>query len=124
MLIDEAKRMASNPFFQILLLLIIFDIITGVSKGIKNKKLASCIMTNGLIKHTVIILIAFVVGIYSNALEQRSFGVTIILAFIGSYGLSLLENLDELGIAFPESLRKLFKQMEEKEIEEDKKEDD
>ena len=41
---------------------------------------------------------------------------TFTLGFIASYGMSLLENLEALGVPMPKGLREFFEQMKEREF--------
>lgn len=114
MLTAHAKDLTTSPFFQIFVILVFFDVMTGVAKAIKNKQLNSKISTAGLIKHILVISLLFVIGVYSRALNQLVFSIVVYSAFIGSYGLSLLENLEAIGVWFPEWFKEIFKQMRER----------
>ena len=114
MLTAHAKDLTTSPFFQIFVMLVFFDVMTGVTKAIKNKQLNSKISTAGLIKHVLIISLLFFIGVYARALNQVVFSIVVYSAFIGSYGLSLLENLEAIGVWFPEWFKEIFKQMRER----------
>lgn len=115
-LILTSKIIVTSPFFQILLFLVVLDILSGYTKAIKLKILDSRLSTSGLLRHVIVIATVFGVGIYSNILGQRLFGQLVAIAFSGSYGISLLENLEALGVWIPPSLKQVFLQMKEREI--------
>lgn len=98
---------------------VILDILTGILKGFKQKKLNSTINLWGLIKHTFVI--CFIVTVYPFLLYVDFKGVAYILVFffIVSYAISILENFDVLGIPFPRGLRtrleKIKKELDNKE---------
>ena len=115
-LISTSKIIVTSPFFQVLLFLVALDILSGYTKAIKLKILDSRLSTSGLLRHVIVIATVFGVGIYSNILGQQLFGQLVAIAFSGSYGISLLENLEALGVWIPPSLKQVFLQMKEREI--------
>ena len=116
LLIDKARNLASSPLFQILLWIIVLDIITGYAKAIKNRTLDSKVSTNGWIRHFIVFIIVFIVGVYSRILNQQGFSYLLCSGFIGSYGLSLLENLEAIGVWFPKGFKDFFKQMRDRNV--------
>lgn len=115
-LILTSKIIVTSPFFQILLFLVALDILSGYTKAIKLKILDSRLSTSGLLRHVIVIATVFGVGVYSDIFGQRLFGQLVAIAFSGSYGISLLENLEALGVWIPPSLKQVFLQMKEREI--------
>lgn len=104
----------TSPLYHILLWLIVFDIISGYIKAFKTKSFDSKISTNGWLKHGFVVMMMTIIGAYARALDSVMVSQVVCLGFISSYGLSLLENLDAIGIPYPESFRKYFKQMQDK----------
>lgn len=101
----------TSPLYHILLWLIVFDIISGYIKAFKTKSFDSKISTNGWLKHGFVVMMMTVLGAYARALDTVAVSQVVCLGFISSYGLSLLENLDAIGVPYPENFRKFFKQM-------------
>lgn len=112
----HAIDLSESAIFQILVILIFLDIVTGTTKAVKNKKLNSKISTSGLLKHTTILMLATVIGIYARTLNMVAVSQTFVLGFIASYGMSLLENLEAMGIPMPKGLREMFEQMRDREF--------
>lgn len=110
----QINDLLTSPLYHSLLWLIVFDIISGYVKAFKTKSFDSKISTNGWLKHALVIMIMTVIGVYSRALGYVTISHMVCLGFISSYGLSLLENLDAIGVPYPEKFRKFFKQMQEK----------
>lgn len=104
----------TSPLYHILLWLIIFDIISGYIKAFKTKSFDSKISTNGWLKHGFVVMMMTIIGAYARALDSVMVSQVVCFGFISSYGLSLLENLDAIGVPYPESFRKYFKQMQDK----------
>ena len=115
-LISTTKIIVTSPFFQILLFLVALDILSGYTKAIKLKILDSRLSTSGLLRHVIVIATVFGIEVYSIIFGQRLFGQLVAIAFSGSYGISLLENLEALGVWIPPSLKQVFLQMKEREI--------
>lgn len=101
----------TSPLYHILLWLIVFDIISGYIKAFKTKSFDSKISTNGWLKHGFVVMMMTVLGAYARALDTVAVSQVVCLGFISSYGLSLLENLDAIGVPYPENFKKFFKQM-------------
>lgn len=104
----------TSPLYHILLWLIFFDIMSGYIKAFKTKSFDSKISTSGWLKHVFVVMMMTVIGAYARALGSVPISQVICMGFISSYGMSLLENLDAIGVPYPESFRKFFKQMQDK----------
>ena len=104
----------TSPLYHILLWLIVFDIISGYIKAFKTKSFDSKISTNGWLKHGFVVMMMTIIGAYARALDSVMVSQVVCFGFISSYGLSLLENLEAIGVPYPESFKKYFKQMQDK----------
>lgn len=107
----QVQDVFTSPLYHILLWLIVFDIISGYIKAFKTKTFDSKVSTNGWLKHGFVVMMMTIIGAYARALDSVMVSQVVCFGFISSYGLSLLENLDALGVPYPESFRKFFKQM-------------
>lgn len=96
-----ASGVLESPHFKLLLLLILVDIILGTFSAITNKKLSSEIGLKGMIKHSSVILIAVVLGSILRLSGQVELSIMMGWFYVAEYGLSIVENLDVLGIPFP-----------------------
>lgn len=105
--------MLHSGLFHILLALILMDVVTGYAKAYKNKIIDSKIGTNGIIRHTIVILLQVFVGIFSRMYSIDYVSIALCIFNIGNYGTSILENLNMLGIPMPKGLEKYFTQMKE-----------
>lgn len=114
LLAATARDLTQSPFFQVFLLLIFFDILSGYAKAIKHKKLDSKTSTAGLLKHSLVIGLVFCFDVYARSLGQIAFSIGMTSFYIATYGFSLLENLEAIGVPFPSWLRAIFKQMRDR----------
>lgn len=91
----------------ILVAIMIIDIITGFLKGIYQKNLQSRIMAKGIAKKTGIIsalLLGFLLDKFLN-LGSPLFTNLILGLSVGSEALSILENLDAIGVKVPQAVK-------------------
>lgn len=107
-LLNNIYSIIHSKIFLILISFVIFDILTGIILAFETKTVNSTINKNGITKHFLII--AFVV-FFNNifiALNLSDLGKTLIYFYIGSYALSIFENLSLLGVPFPQWLQDKF----------------
>lgn len=91
----------------ILVAIMLIDIITGFLKGIYQKNLQSRIMAKGIAKKTGIIsaiLLGFLLDRFLN-LGSPLFTNLILGLSVGSEALSILENLDAIGVKIPQAVK-------------------
>ena len=111
-MIDQMFSLLStgNKLYIPLLLFLLLDYITGVCIAIKEKKLSSSVGFKGLTRKALIFVVIFlgwiidqyIIG-YSNATESL-----LLMFYLSNEGISILENLTQLGIPFPLKMSKIF----------------
>lgn len=115
---------------EVMLIFIAIDYITGVLKGIYKKEVSSKVGTKGLIKKVSYIL-AIIIGasldkiILEHSLKTPlsifniplSFRDIIAFSIVGNEGISIAENLAEINILVPSSVKKFLKQLKQNEDE-------
>ena len=102
------EQSIKNPLLLTLFVGIVFDIIIGTLKAFSNGTANSSISKTGITKHIGIVLLVMLVIIIFKPLEMESLINTVIVFYIASYILSILENLSLLGIPFPQWLKERF----------------
>jgi toxin secretion/phage lysis holin len=92
--------------FQILLLFMVVDIVSGVLKGIQKRKLKSAIMNLGIMKKAGIILAVIFAMLLDNLINNGNvvFATMMTWLAIGNESLSILENLIALGVKIPKAI--------------------
>lgn len=97
-----------------LLLLVVLDYITGISKAVLKKQLSSEVGYKGLIRKSIIFIVVAaavtVERVIGNAVPLRD--ITIVF-YICNEAISLLENAAEI-IPLPEKLKSTFIQLRDK----------
>ena len=102
---------------QCLLVVIALDYITGMIKGYKNAKLDSKVGILGIMKKIgILCLVALAVVIdkataNSGIIQAGVLRSTVIYYLVANEGLSIIENLADIGILVPEFLKNRLNQM-------------
>ena len=112
-LLEFQGLLNSMPFIA-LIVLILIDVLTGKFKALKFGIVDSSIGTSGMIKHTTIILLTVVVAMTTRLMNVHEVSYIFKTFYILEYVTSILENLEALGIPFPDSFRKYFNRMRTK----------
>jgi len=97
-----------SPLFLTFLGFIAFDIFTGVSVAFKNKVVNSKINKTGITKNFIVVAFVIFFSELFVSFKMNELSDIIISFYIGSYGLSIFENLTKLGVPFPEWLQSKF----------------
>lgn len=89
--------------FQILLLMMVIDIVSGLLKGIQKRRLKSAIMSMGIIKKGAILLSVAFGFLLDTAVNggMPVFSTMMTWLAIGNEGLSVVENLTAMGVKIP-----------------------
>lgn len=104
----------------ILIVFMILDYVTGVVVAYQNKQLNSEIGFKGLIKKCMILIILIVAVMLDRLLNTGTwvFRTLVCYFYIANEGVSLLENVSNLGVKIPGKLKDALEQLNEKESEE------
>ncbi|MGG4390494.1 phage holin family protein [Priestia megaterium] len=101
-----------NAIF-ILVVMMLIDVVTGLLKGAKNKRLKSAIMHMGIIKKAgmlIAILFATLLDVLIND-GMPVFRTLMVWLAIGNEGLSIIENLSSLGVYVPAQIKDRLSQV-------------
>ena len=101
-----------DTLFKTFLIFIIIDYISGLLQAIYNKKLNSKIGAKGIIKKIGYILVVILTSSI-DILYNINIRNTIIYMFITNEGLSIIENLSQIGIIIPDILKEKFDRKED-----------
>lgn len=93
---------------------IVLDWITGLLKAIYNKNLSSYTGFKGIIKKVVILIIVGVAVLLEKNMGIPAIREIVMMFFIANEGISLLENVSQMGIPFPEKLKEILIQLRNK----------
>ena len=105
---DSLNIIFNSNLFITFIGFVVFDIFTGVTLAFKNKVVNSKINKNGITKHFIIVVFVIFFSCLFISAKINEFSKIIIYFYIGSYGLSIFENLTMLGVPFPKWLQEKF----------------
>lgn len=98
-----------------LLIMIIIDYLTGLLSAIYNKKVNSKIGFKGIIKKVSYLFIIALSVIIDNVLGQTgTIRTLVIYFFVANDGISILENVAEMGVPLPQKLIDTLEQLKKK----------
>ena len=112
-IIHEFTTAIHNDYLFILLCFIMFDFITGTLKSFSNSTVYSKINKKGITSHIAIFLFCFFFSWVFSIFKVSEYSKVLIMFYIVSYGLSIIENIGEMGIPLPKWLVEKFKVLQE-----------
>ena len=97
----------------ILVALMLIDVITGLLKGFKEKRLKSAIMHMGIIKKAGMLLAIIFASLLDILVNDGMpvFRTIMIWLAIGNEGLSIVENFSAIGVKIPTQIKERLAQV-------------
>lgn len=105
-LLNSFLNSSQNIVLHLLLMVIIFDVLTGLCKAYSTGSISSSIGLKGLLKHSIIFLISLTMLPYMELLNYGKEADIIVMFFSVNYIISIIENLDAIGIKLPKVISK------------------
>lgn len=98
---------------KVLLAVMVLDVVTGLLKGAKAKRLKSSIMQMGIFKKAGILLAIIFASLLDELINdgQPVFRTLMVWLAIGNEGLSTVENLATLGVYMPKQIKERLAQI-------------
>lgn len=118
----KIETVFDNDYLYVLLIFLIFDIITGTLKSFSNNTVYSKINRKGITTHIAIFLFTTFFSWVFSIFNAKEYSDIIIMFYIASYGLSIIENIGQMGLPLPKWLTGKFKMLQEETDEEVKNE--
>ncbi|CAI3462020.1 phage holin family protein [Enterococcus cecorum] len=100
-LLEEFRHLADNVFIQVFIWLVLFDVFTGISKGLAGKQGNSTKGLLGIVKHLLVVLLVIVAYPYMRVMGMSLTANAFVIFYIAVYGISVTENLGQLGLPLP-----------------------
>lgn len=113
------QSLYDNKFIWFFVLAVTFDIITGFIKSIVTKGTNSTKGLDGLIKHSLLMLIALTVYPVAEAAGFKIVGDMFITSYAVIYVVSIIENLGQMGIPIPAPIKKYIYKLSDEYSKED-----
>ncbi|MGO1469984.1 MAG: phage holin family protein [Tissierella sp.] len=118
----KIETVFENDYLYVLLIFLIFDIITGTLKSFINNSVYSKINKKGITTHIAIFLFTTFFSWVFSIFNANEYSNIIIMFYIASYGLSIIENIGQMGLPIPKWLSGKFKVLQDEMNEEVKNE--
>lgn len=100
-------------FLHLLLLLMALDVITGIFKAIKNENLWSRKSLFGYARKLMVLVVIILANVVDQILGMSgAITYATVLFYIANEGLSIIENLAEVGVIVPTSLAEKLKHID------------
>ena len=106
-----------DGLLKALLVFMVLDCLTGmIYSGFKGGGLSSQVGYFGFLKKFLIlciIIVANAIDVWILGIESSACRNTVIGFYLANEGISILENIGNMGIPLPEQLKKILKQLKE-----------
>ena len=100
---------------QSLLIVMVVDYLTGIASAIYNKELSSKIGFKGILKKISYLCVVALSVVIDNLTGQSGLIRTLVIYFfVANDGLSIIENMAEMGVKLPEKLIDALEQIKKK----------
>lgn len=103
-----------DDYLVLVIVIILFDYLTGLLKAYVWKVVDSSIGIKGIIKHSIIIFVLCLISFYSKKFEFTLVENIFLIMYGLNYSISILENLAVMGIYTPKFLITKVKKEKEK----------
>ena len=112
-ILHEFITVVQNEYLYILLFFIMFDFITGTLKAFSTSTVYSKINKKGITSHIAIFLFCIFFSWVFCIFKVPEYSKVLIMFYIVSYGLSIIENMGQMGLPLPKWLTDKFKLLQE-----------
>ena len=104
-LLKEFANLLNNLWIHVFIILVAFDILTGLVKGMKKNVTNSTKGLTGMIKHLLVVILIITAYPYLSLLGLQPYANAFVLYYIASYAISITENLVQMGVPIPTFVR-------------------
>jgi toxin secretion/phage lysis holin len=103
-----------DSMLQLLVAFVVIDYVTGVTAAIYQWKLSSAVGYKGIMKKVSIFAIVLVACLISNHMGDDTIRAATMWFYIGNELVSILENVGKTNVKYPEKLKQILAQLNEK----------
>ncbi|MDT2597895.1 phage holin family protein [Enterococcus dongliensis] len=112
-LLHEFRSLLSNGYMQVFVWFVFGDIVTGLCKGFFIKEGNSTKGLLGIVKHLLVICLVIIAYPYLKIMGFEGIATSFVFFYIAVYGISIVENLGQLGVPFPDWLKIRFSKLKD-----------
>jgi len=113
MLLNEFRGLLTNGYLQLFLWVVVGDIVTGLCKGIFVKQANSTKGLLGIVKHMLVVCLVIVAYPYLKIMNLETFATAFVWFYIAVYGISITENLGQLGVPIPNWVKERLSKLQD-----------
>ena len=100
-----------DALLHILIAFVVIDYFSGLAVGIKTKSLSSSTGFYGIIKKIFIFCVIYMANLADTAIGTETIRNVAVLFYISNEGISILENLGEIGVKYPQKIKDILVQL-------------
>ncbi|MCH4016738.1 phage holin family protein [Pediococcus pentosaceus] len=115
-LLQSYMAIVDDKLMIAFLFAVILDIGTGMAKGIINQRTGKLNSTKGLfglIKHSTVIFLILLIYPFMNAIGFQPTADALLIFYIATYAISVVENLGQMEVPFPDFIKKYFVKLQD-----------
>ena len=113
MLLNEFRGLLTNGYIQLFLWVVVGDIVTGLCKGIFVKDANSTKGLLGIVKHMLVVCLVIIAYPYLKIMNLETFATAFVFFYIAVYGISITENLGQLGVPIPNWVKERLSKLQD-----------
>lgn len=113
MLLNEFRGLLTNGYIQLFLWVVVGDIVTGLCKGIFVKDANSTKGLLGIVKHMLVVCLVIIAYPYLKIMSLETFATAFVFFYIAVYGISITENLGQLGVPIPNWVKERLSKLQD-----------
>ncbi|WP_436423424.1 phage holin family protein [Enterococcus cecorum] len=110
-LLKEFSNLLNNLWIHVFIILVAFDILTGLVKGMKKNSTNSTKGLTGMIKHLLVVILIITAYPYLSLLGLQPYANAFVLYYIASYAISITENLGQMGVPIPSFVKERIEKL-------------
>lgn len=99
--------------FNFFLWVVVGDIVTGLCKGIFVKEANSTKGLLGIVKHMLVVCLVIIAYPYLKIMNLETFATAFVFFYIAVYGISITENLGQLGVPIPNWVKERLSKLQD-----------
>lgn len=104
-IITRYYELLGDVYIHVFAAVILLDILTGLGKAWVTKSLNSTIGRRGVLEHLSVMVLGISLYPYLNLIGFDEIAKGFVIFFVASYGISVVENLAEIGVPIPKWVR-------------------
>lgn len=104
-IITRYYELLGDVYIHVFAAVILLDILTGLGKAWVTKSLNSTIGRRGVLEHLLVMVLGISLYPYLNLIGFDEIAKGFVIFFVASYGISVVENLAEIGVPIPKWVR-------------------